>query len=345
MEEFKWRIQERILKSLEDYEKEVSSSPITLVCGNGKFKVNPVLVAGIYYLFELILVKLTDDQNSLISFPDICIEELESSIFSLYQQHNENPISGSLLRIIENNVKPKKDTDSFNNDIPDVLNEIIDKKENAALDNKLQSSDDDDPVTIKIVKKSIPRKKLKKDREKVACELCGKQVRNLKAHMEVHASPSYSVRVKVACNICGKLVQKQCMKQHMRNLHDFADQFAAKVSCHICGKVCMTKSILTSHLLVHEEKRPCPICGLAVRHLDYHMKSAHLSDDQKKHKCPDCGKGFYQSTKLTQHRINVHLRNRPFQCRYGCDIKYNDSSNRNSHERKKHGGLFNKLPP
>ena len=27
--------------------------------------------------------------------------------------------------------------------------------------------------------------------------------------------------------------------------------------------------------------------------------------------------------------------------RYGCDIGYNDVSNRNSHEKKKHGGLFN----
>ena len=92
-----------------------------------------------------------------------------------------------------------------------------------------------------------------------------------------------------------------------------------------------------------EEKKPCQICGVYVRDMDHHRKAAHLPEDQKKHKCPECGKGFYYTRELTQHRINNHLKNRPFQCRYGCDIKYNDASNRYSHEKKKHGGLINNV--
>ena len=38
--------------------------------------------------------------------------------------------------------------------------------------------------------------------------------------------------------------------------------------------------------------------------------------------------------------MSVHLKLRPYKCRYGCDDSYNDYHNRNSHEKKKHGKLF-----
>ena len=67
---------------------------------------------------------------------------------------------------------------------------------------------------------------------------------------------------------------------------------------------------------------------------------AHTPDEEKKYQCPDCGKGFLTNTVMEQHRMNVHLKLRPHSCRYGCDISYNDTSNRNQHEKKKHGKLF-----
>ena len=30
---------------------------------------------------------------------------------------------------------------------------------------------------------------------------------------------------------------------------------------------------------------------------------------------------------------------KPYKCRYGCGIAYGELGNRNSHEKKKHGGL------
>ena len=50
----------RILKHLEGCD-DISSSNVTLICSNGKFKVNTILVAGIHYLFEQILLKLSDE--------------------------------------------------------------------------------------------------------------------------------------------------------------------------------------------------------------------------------------------------------------------------------------------
>jgi len=56
--------------------------------------------------------------------------------------------------------------------------------------------------------------------------------------------------------------------------------------------------------------------------------------------CQDCGKGFMAPHKLEIHRMNIHLKLRPYKCRYGCAFSYNDSSNRNAHEKKTHGKLF-----
>ena len=90
----------------------------------------------------------------------------------------------------------------------------------------------------------------------------------------------------------------------------------------------------------HEEKMPCPECGERVRHLKQHMRSVHTPDELKKFQCQDCGKGFEDKKKMEIHRMNIHLKLRPYNCRYGCNISYNDTSNRNAHEKKNHGKLF-----
>ena len=71
-----------------------------------------------------------------------------------------------------------------------------------------------------------------------------------------------------------------------------------------------------------------------------HHETVHLDDNLKKFKCEECGKGFNENQKLSDHRMNVHLKLRPYKCRYGCEMAYNDRSNRNHHEKRKHGELF-----
>ena len=71
-----------------------------------------------------------------------------------------------------------------------------------------------------------------------------------------------------------------------------------------------------------------------------HHAHVHTPDNMKKYQCPDCGKGFWGQKDLESHQMNIHLKLRPYRCRYGCKDSYNDTSNRNSHEKKKHGKLF-----
>ena len=74
--------------------------------------------------------------------------------------------------------------------------------------------------------------------------------------------------------------------------------------------------------------------------LKLHVKTVHGDNSKKKYKCVYCEKAFISKNMLDAHMMNIHIKTRPYSCRFGCDFSYNDISNRNSHEKMKHGGLF-----
>ena len=74
------------------------------------------------------------------------------------------------------------------------------------------------------------------------------------------------------------------------------------------------------------------------------MIAMHTDDRDKRFQCIDCGKGFIERNKLEKHKMNVHLKLRPYICRVdGCDVSYNDASNRNQHEKRVHGAVQKKV--
>ena len=143
---------------------------------------------------------------------------------------------------------------------------------------------------------------------------------------------------------------------HNKKTHE-----AENVSCELCGKVFITYIHLKEHIKdTHKEKvgnvfkyycqilnvflqTPCQICGAVVRQMELHIATAHTDDSMKKYQCQYCGKGFTERQKLDRHVMSIHLKLKPYNCRFGCDIAYNDYSNRNQHEKKKHGSLFTEI--
>jgi len=146
----------------------------------------------------------------------------------------------------------------------------------------------------------------------------------------------------IICNECGKILKsKICLEKHIQNIHRINEKSHI---CNICGKGFTSKALLKIHFgSQHENKEPpipCPECGAKVKNLRNHMRFVHTPDEERKFQCQQCGKGFDHMKNLDQHMMNKHLKLKPYNCRYGCEISYNDKSNRNHHERRQHGKLF-----
>jgi len=75
----------------------------------------------------------------------------------------------------------------------------------------------------------------------------------------------------------------------------------------------------------------CNICGILVEDIKEHHEAVHWVDN-KQFECEECGKWFNESQELRDHKMNVHLKLRP----YKSNITSNDSSNRKQLEKMKH---------
>ena len=194
---------------------------------------------------------------------------------------------------------------------------------------------------------------------KISCHICGKSYTSasLESHISMyHSSPEGQTKCvkclvnvdneefpnhicqELQCPSCKRTFQNQhSLAQHIRNIHKYhPDSFY----CSECGRGFPSKSTLSKHMRTHEEKQTCSVCGSMVIDLKLHMKLRHSKEEDKKFICPECDKRFVNANYMEKHRMSVHLKLRPYNCRYGCEFAYNDWSNRNAHEKKTHGKLF-----
>ena len=196
-----------------------------------------------------------------------------------------------------------------------------------------------------------------------SCDVCGVACKNLRS-LDQHKKYKHSIEGQTICTTCGKsfphedfpnhecnqyicnecgkiLKSKGSLESHIQRVHRINERSHI---CNVCGKGFTQVTALKKHVKTqHESKKeptPCPECGVKVMKLENHMRHVHTPDDQRKYQCQHCGKGFDFTQNLDKHMMNMHLKLRPYNCRYGCDISYNDKSNRNHHERKRHGKLF-----
>ena len=134
------------------------------------------------------------------------------------------------------------------------------------------------------------------------------------------------------------------MKSHKKNVHKSpSDIEITDFECPDaeCSKKFPSRGILNSHYNgVHKNSIPCPECGKNVKNLEVHQDSVHRA---KKYQCDKCERAFSTISQLNQHDLVDHQGVRYF-CRYNeCQTKgqeYRDSSNRSTHERKRHGKVF-----
>ena len=164
------------------------------------------------------------------------------------------------------------------------------------------------------------------------CFECFLTMEEVDKHKEIHS-------MNYICDLCGfkaeggkNAIEK--LRWHKKVMHE-----AVMVPCQDCGKMIKDKYMRLHKRKVHTASA-CEICGVVLKNVKHHMQTVHMADSDKRFICKECGKGFMCKNTMESHRMNMHIKSQPHQCRYGCDNRYNDVSNRNAHERRRHGGVF-----
>ena len=143
------------------------------------------------------------------------------------------------------------------------------------------------------------------------------------------------------CDVCNKIVDKSRFRHHRQTVHSEAD-----AKCGTCDKLFKSFEKLRDHVnAVHGGVRSqCELCAKVFKNkklLTMHQRLCHTDEKDKKYQCDKCAKRFVSTCDLKDHQMNVHIKARPYSCRYECGgMSYNDPSNRATHEKKKHGEIF-----
>ena len=137
-----------------------------------------------------------------------------------------------------------------------------------------------------------------------------------------------------SCTICDhKTNSKTALYLHKRKNHSVT----ISLTCPECQKLMRSPNSLKCHQKKVHNATVCNVCGKVIKNIKQHMGEMHIEQSKKKYQCNKCERGFMTKQKLEDHNMNVHIKSQPYRCRFGCENCYNDRSNRNAHERRRHG--------
>ena len=142
----------------------------------------------------------------------------------------------------------------------------------------------------------------------VACTEC-QDVYDKQEKLDTHMLHHFQTYV---CDKCGfETDVKSKLANHTKTHHDHQE-----VNCEQCGKAYKNVQRLREHINKVHRSETCKICNKTVKKLSLHISEVHTRDCDKKVQCSECGKGFNDNSRLNAHMMNVHIKSRPFTCRY-----------------------------
>lgn len=141
------------------------------------------------------------------------------------------------------------------------------------------------------------------------CPECGKSVKNLSKHSQIHKG----IRAeRLQCHLCEKtLSSNNALKVHIESIHEGIKRF----SCNQCGTHFVFEAYLKQHIqVVHEGYQPpaatCPDCGKKfkfISNMTRHRRITHHGENiQRRHFCQLCKQMFMKVSLLHKHMREQH---------------------------------------
>ncbi|XP_021358218.1 zinc finger protein Xfin-like [Mizuhopecten yessoensis] len=187
------------------------------------------------------------------------------------------------------------DDNCLDNTSEAIIEEIESQEINSAL-----------AKTIKTVTKSSLVSSQKQKPQPI-CDICGKSVYNLDAHLRIHSGDK-----PFRCCLCDKdFAQREALKIHYRS-HTGEKPFL----CSTCGKGFATRGLQQDHARAHKGDKPyqCDVCDARFswrcalsRHKQLH------STGPKPHSCSVCTFECWRKHDLVKHE-KTHLYDNHYQC-------------------------------
>lgn len=325
-------------------EVSLNYEDLTLILEDGKYRCNSFLCASVFPIFVDIF-ETSLEEPLVVSLPDFKCEEFSSFFSSIYNQKSELDVSQNIQYLLEsaandqeldNEIENIRDGCVLYKEYGDDPDEKIDMEE-AGFCSDSDSASDKEEATPKIIRKKKDLTVKRRNRPNRVSSLAKENERTCDFGVIFNSKKKAEAakKMSVSCSKCNRLFNSYSALFY----HNHAEHGQA-ATCDVCGKVFQSRVHLKEHRnRTHKPGTTCTICGLVVKHMKQHLDNVHKSDCDKRFRCEYCNKSFNQSDKMKRHQMSVHLKLQPFKCRYGCGLAYNDRSNRNQHERKKHGRM------
>jgi len=198
------------------------------------------------------------------------------------------------------NIDKTLESDSIENNLLHCPN---DHKEDEHLVN------DDINSAHDVKTENVGMKKAKRKHKYRLCPECGKSVKNLSKHSQIHKGIRGE---RLQCHLCEKtLSSNNALKVHIESIHEGIKRY----SCNQCSTSFVFEAYLKQHIqVVHEGYQPpaatCPDCGKKfkfISNMTRHRRITHHGENiQRRHFCQLCKQMFLKVSLLHRHMKEHH---------------------------------------